>query len=372
MNIGITCHATTGGSGALAVELGMALAERGHRVHFVTLGTPFRLREAHENVFTYSVETVTYPVLHHDPCSLALAALIAQVAREKHVEVWHAHYAIPHAAAAIIAREMMAEEKRFKLVTTLHGTDITLVGTHPSFLEITRFSMERSDAVTTVSNWLRHETQREFALSRPIETIYNFVDQDRFVPRRTDRSDHDGTGEKVIMHISNFRPVKRVTDAVRVFKRVSERLNARLVMVGDGPERLSAAGVARQLGIEDRIEFTGIRQDLETLIPRADLMLQPSEHESFGLVPLEAMACEVPVLATASGGTCEVVEDGVTGYLCEVGDIETMAARAIEVLGDTERAKVMGRNGRRRALRLFARETTVDRYESLYHRLVDA
>ena len=366
MKIGITCHPSAGGSGILATELGLALAERGHEVHFVTFEAPFRLTGYHRNVFNHVVTTATYPLFRYPPSALALATKIADVAEEYGIEVWHAHYAIPHAASAITARDMLSPEKRFKLVTTLHGTDITLVGLDPSFFRITKFAMEQSDAVTAVSNWLAEETQREFQLARPVRTIYNFVDARKFsreAPRSCALAEGD---ERIIMHISNFRPVKRVTDVVRVFKKVVEQVNAKLVMVGDGPERMSAVGVARQLGVADRIVYLGMQENIETILPSADLVFQPSEHESFGLVPLEAMACEVPVLATGSGGICEVVEHGVTGYLCEVGDIETMAEHAICLLTSPDWSREMGRRGRERALALFGRDRIESEYESLY------
>lgn len=370
MRIGISCHPSAGGSGILGTELGLAMAERGHEVHFVTFETPFRLPRFHKNVLNHSVAAVTYPLFHHHPCSLALATKIADVADEYHVDVWHAHYAIPHAASAILARDMLPADKRFKLVTTLHGTDITLVGIDPSFFRITKFSIESSDAVTAVSNWLAEETRRDFQLRCPVRTIYNFVDAQRFKPALSPRSKLAEGDEKVIMHISNFRPVKRVTDVVRVFKKVTEHVNVKLVMVGDGPERSSAVGVAKQLGVDDRIIYPGVQQDIEALLPAADLVFQPSEHESFGLVPLEAMACEVPVLGTASGGICEVVEHGVTGFLCEVGDIDAMTECALCLLTDAERAREMGRRGRERAIAMFSEDEIVGQYEAFYRQLL--
>lgn len=366
MRIGITCHPSAGGSGILATELGLALAERGHTIHFVTFEAPFRLHGYHDNVFSHSVDLVSYPLFRHPPYSLALATKISEVAEEHGIELWHAHYAIPHAVCALLARDMLTAGKPFKIVTTLHGTDITLVGSDPSFFRITRYAMESSDAVTAVSEWLSEETRREFNLNRPVRTIYNFLNLDKFSGRAPERCKLAETSEKIIMHISNFRPVKRVTDVVRAFKKISDRVPARLVMVGDGPERLSAVGVARQLGIADKVKFLGNHENIETLIPCADLIMQPSEHESFGLVPLEAMACEIPVIGTESGGICEVIVDGDTGYLCEVGDIESMAARAIEILTDENRAREMGRRGRERVVTLFAKEKIVGQYEDLY------
>lgn len=371
MKIGITCHPSAGGSGVLATELGLALAERGHVVHFVTFEPTFRINTYHDNVFSHYVSTITYPLFSQPPGGLALASKIAEVAEENDIELWHAHYAIPNAASAIMAREMLPPEKRIKIVTTLHGTDITLVGTDPTFFRVTRYSMEQSDAVTCVSEWLRGETEREFGVANALRTIYNFIDTDKFRP-----NGHIAcickNDEKVIMHISNFRPVKRVTDVVRVFNKVLEAVpNARLVMVGDGPERLSAVGVAKQLGITDRITYLGSQPDIERVIPCANLVFQPSEHESFGLVSLEAMACQVPFLGTASGGSVEVVEHGQTGYLCEVGDIDSMAKYATEVLTNENLAHEMGQKGRRRVVERFSKDKIVGEYEKLYNEVLN-
>jgi len=260
----------------------------------------------------------------------------------------------------------MPADKRFHIVTTLHGTDITLVGSDPSYFHLTKFAMERSCRITAVSNWLAKETQAAFELSKPIHTIYNFVNLDRFNAPLANRQSLAGDDEKIVMHISNFRPVKRVTDVVRTFKKILDRVNARLIMVGDGPERISAVGVARKLGVSDRIYYLGNNEAVESILPLADLVFQPSEHESFGLVPLEAMLSGVPVLGTASGGVCEVVEHGVTGYLCEVGDTDAMARCALEVLKNEAKAREMGIKGRARARELFAEEKIVDEYEALY------
>jgi len=370
MKIGITCHASSGGSGVLATELGIAMAERGHEVHFVTVDLPFRLTGFHDNVFSHIVSTVTYPLFQQPPGALALAAQIADIAEEHGIELWHAHYAIPNAACAFMGRDMLPPDKRFKLVTTLHGTDITLVGVDPTFFRVTKHVIENSGAVTAVSDWLARETEREFALERSVQTIYNFVDFERFSPHAPGHCLACKQDEKVVMHVSNFRPVKRVTDIVRAFKRISDRVPAQLIMVGEGPERISAVGVAKQLGITDRIKWLGVHEDIQSILPCADLIFQPSEHESFGLVPLEAMACGVPVLGTASGGIREVVENGVTGYLCEVGDIDAMAEHAIEILTDSACAEEMGRQGRERAMRLFAKEKIVLEYERLYTELL--
>lgn len=371
MKIGITCHPSAGGSGIMATELGFALAERGHTVHFVTSEPPYRHNSYRENIFSHYVDSVSYPLFRTPPYSLALATKICEVAEEHDIELWHAHYAIPNAAAAIFAREMLPVEKRFGIVTTLHGTDITLVGSDPSFYRITKFAMERSCAVTAVSQWLNDETMREFQLKRPIKTIYNFLDHKKFNGNSLTPCQLGCGDSKIIMHISNFRPVKRVTDVVRVFNRVLEHVDATLVMVGEGPERMAAVGVAKQLGISDRIKYLGNYENIESIIPCADLVIQPSEHESFGLVPLEAMACRVPVIATASGGIIEVIEHGVSGYLCEVGDIEHMTQCAVEILSDPARAAELGERGHQRAMSGFRRDDIVTEYEQVYSDVLD-
>jgi len=371
MKIGITCHPSAGGSGILATELGIALAARGHEVHFVATGPLFRLQGFQENLYSHTIDMVSYPLFRTPPYTLALASKICEVAEENNIDLWHAHYAIPNAAAALIARDMLPPEKRFALVTTLHGTDITLVGSDPSFFRITKHAMEQSCVVTAVSHWLAEETEREFNLSRPVRPIYNFIDADKFHASTLNRCRLAEGDEKIVMHISNFRPVKRVTDVVRAFKKMLEKVNARLIMVGEGPERLSAVGVAKQLGIADKVRYLGNHENIENILACADLIFQPSEHESFGLVPLEAMACRVPVLATASGGITEVVEHGKSGYLTEVGDIEAMAAYGIEILTNPELARSMGDHGRKHALAHFHRDFIVPQYENLYTEILE-
>jgi N-acetyl-alpha-D-glucosaminyl L-malate synthase BshA len=368
MRIGITCHPSTGGSGILATELGIALAERGHEIHFVTYEAPYRLSAYHENIHEHYTELPTYPQFRYPPNTMALATKIADVAEEYDIQLWHAHYAIPYAMCAHMARMMLPEEKRFRLVTTLHGTDITLVGIDPSFFRITKFVMDSSCAVTAVSDWLNRETQREFNLAKPVHTIYNFLNQKRNGRggECIDRGRLAEPDECIVMHVSNFRPVKRVTDVVRAFKKIADKIPAKLVMVGEGPERMSALGVARQLGIADRVVMLGNYRHIESLIEHADLVFQPSEHESFGLVAMEAMAAEVPVLGTDSGGVREVVDHGATGYLTEVGDIDRMAEYALKILTDPAKASSMGKKGREAVINRFDRDRIVDQYEALY------
>ncbi len=365
LKIGISCYTTTGGSGIVATELGLALAERGHEVHFVVDNIPFRLRDNIKNVFCHIVEPVNYPVLRQPPYYLAMASRIAEVVEEHSIQIWHAHYAIPHASIALLARDMLPPELKFCLITTLHGTDITIVGADPSLYRITKYTMEKSCAITAVSNWLKNETEREFQLSKPIHTIYNFINISKFKKKKSPIPFISGD-KKIIMHISNFRAVKRVTDVIRVFKKISDKIDAQLIMVGEGPEKAPSVGVARQLGILDKVKYIGNYHNIEELIPHADLVIQPSEHESFGMVALEAMASGVPVIATRSGGIQEVIKDGETGFLCEVGDIETMADWAIQILFDSKLQKEIGERGIERARKYFSVERIIPQYEALY------
>ncbi len=369
MKIGISCYPTYGGSGAVATELGLKLAERGCEIHFISYAQPFRLDGFRERVYFHEVELADYPLFDHPPYTLALAVAIHDAARQYDLDLIHAHYAIPHAASAWIAREMLLPEKDLKVVTTLHGTDITLVGQHPSFQAITRFSILRSHGLTAVSEYLKGETERNFDTGdRPIEVIPNFIDTDRY--RREGKPCHRSRladeGERILMHISNFRPVKRVFDLVEVFARVQESVPSRLVLVGDGPERSRAAKRAEELGIMDRVVFLGKHQSVEELLACADLFLLPSESESFGLAALEAMACGVPVVASRVGGLPEVVAHGETGYLLPVGDVDGMAEASVGILEDEELWARLSRAGRERAVHEFSGEKIVPRYEALY------
>jgi N-acetyl-alpha-D-glucosaminyl L-malate synthase BshA len=372
MNIGISCHASAGGSGVLATDLAMALADRGHRVHIVSDDQPFRLKGFRPNLTSHGVDTLSYPLFRNPPQTLALANKIAEVVRENQIDVWHAHYAIPFAVASLLARDMTPPERHFGIVTTLHGTDITLVGTDPSFYRITKHAIEKSCAVTAVSHWLAEETTREFQLERPVQTIHNFIDPARFGGSPVSRRCLSEVDEKIIMHVSNFRPVKRVTDVVRAFRKIVDHVDARLIFVGEGPERMASVRVVKQLGLEDRVRYLGNCEDIENLLPCADLIFQPSEHESFGLVALEAMACRVPVLATDSGGVREVITHGVDGFLTEVGDTETMARYAIQILTNPILAAEMGERGRAKALAMFNKDDIISQYEEVYERVLEA
>ena len=375
MKIGITCYPTYGGSGAVATELGLELARRGHEVHFVSYAQPFRLDRFREGVFFHEVEMMPYPLFEYPPYSLALAVSLHEVVRDHGLELMHVHYALPHATSGWITREMLRSEGGdVKVVTTLHGTDITLVGQDDSFRSITRFSIEQSDGLTAVSEWLRRETGEAFGVEADrIEVIPNFVDTEEFDRDAypCHRSSLAPGGEKILMHISNFRPVKRVVDVVRIHAAVRERLPARLVMIGDGPERGDAEDAARELGTDDDVVFLGKLESVAELLACADLFLLPSEEESFGLVALEAMASGVPVVGSAGSGLDEVVEDGASGRLHPVGEVEAMAESAVELLADEDRWERYSGAGRRRAVERFSADRVVPRYEAYYRSVLE-
>jgi len=372
MRIGITCYPTYGGSGAVATELGLELARRGHEVHFITYASPFRLRGFAEHVFLHEVDlSATYPLLEYFPYSLALAVKQEEVALREHLDILHVHYAVPHATAAFLAKEMIRERHDLKVVTTLHGTDITLVGREKSFFTVTKFSIERSDAVTAVSQYLKDETYAAFGCTGcGIDVIPNFVNLDEYCPSDDPRcrSALVPVDRKVLMHVSNFREVKRVPDVIRTFARVREHVDAALVLVGDGPERIATAAEVERLGLAGEVRFLGKVDAVADLLRAADLFLLPSSSESFGLSALEAMACGVPVVASDVGGLPEVVEDGVSGRLVPVGDVEGMARAAVELL-QPERWKAARSAAVRRA-QDFSADRVVPRYEALYARVL--
>ncbi|HVQ31837.1 MAG TPA: N-acetyl-alpha-D-glucosaminyl L-malate synthase BshA [Vicinamibacteria bacterium] len=367
MRIGITCYPTIGGSGAVAAELGKQLARRGHDIHFISYRLPFRLTDFQENICFHEVDVSTYVLFEYPPYDLALAAKMAEAAREHHLDLFHVHYAIPHAIAGLLAQEMLGNNPP-KLVTTLHGTDVTLVGQDRSFFEITKFGIERSQGVTAVSEFLRRMTVDEFQIKKPILAIPNFVDLSAYSPTGShrDAAPLARPGQKILMHASNFRPVKRVSDIVRILERVVREVDAVLLMVGEGPERSAAQALARRLGLQDRVRFLGVYENITELVARADVFLLPSELESFGLSALEAQACGVPVVGSDAGGLPEVVKHAETGFLLPVGDVDGMAARTIELLKDEEHRREMGQAGRRRAEALFGADRIVTQYERYY------
>jgi N-acetyl-alpha-D-glucosaminyl L-malate synthase BshA len=378
MRIGITCYPTYGGSGVVATELGLELAALGHEVHFISYSQPFRLNGREEGVFFHEVPVSNYPLFEFPPYDLALASQMAEVAELYSLDLLHVHYAIPHSVSALLARQMLAARgRRLPFVTTLHGTDITLVGLDRSYLPITRYAIQESDGVTCISSWLRDETVKHFGTSRPIEVIPNFVNCNTYEPlkdeaaRAKERLRLAAPGEAILMHLSNFRPVKRVVDVVKVFALVARELPAQLYLVGDGPDRSEAEWLAHDLHINDRVHFMGKQERVNELLPLADLLLMPSELESFGLVALEAMACKVPSISTRVGGVAEVIDDGVTGLLYSVGDVENMAAGALSLLKDRGRLEAMREAGRKTAQKRFCASLGVPHYVRYYEQVLE-
>jgi len=377
MRIGIVCYPTYGGSGVVATELGAALAERGHKVHIVSTSTPFRLAtlELNDNVYFHEVPTVDYPLFQSELHTLSLAAKLRQVAEDEKLDLIHAHYAIPHAASAWLTSQMMAREgRRLPVIATLHGTDITLAGRTPSFHSIVQFVLREVEAVTAVSHWLAAETHTHFDPRRPVDVIHNSICPTRFAPKKCERciSRYAPNGEKVVVHMSNFRPVKRVLDVVRTFALIAKEIPARLLFVGDGPDREIALKEARDLGVLDRTWFLGKQDRIERFLGIADLFLFPSEHESFGLAALEAMSCEVPVVASNGGGLPEVITHGVTGFTFPVGDVTSMAMAGLSILKDEAFARRIGKAARQRVIDHFHPNAIVPQYEALYERVLNA
>jgi L-malate glycosyltransferase len=371
MRIGISCYPTYGGSGIVATELAMALAERGDEVHVISYALPSRLSLLNSRIFFHEVVTPTYPLFDNfPPYSLALTTKMVEVARHAPLDVLHVHYAIPNAVSAVLAREIMAPHP-LPVVTTLHGTDVTLVGNDPNYLETTRWGIMKSDAVTAVSESLRRTTVEQLGVPNEIHVIPNFIDPARFeaVRKLPGARRWARPGERLLVHISNFRPVKRVLDVIGVFERVQKKVPARLLMVGDGPDRGKVEQYCREHHICGAITFIGSLHLVEEVLVGADLFILPSESESFGLAALEAMACEVPVISSNAGGLPEVVDDGVTGFLRPVGDVEGMTAAALRLLGDEDLRRSFGEAARRQAVERFSQDAVVGRYRSLYERV---
>jgi len=371
MRIGITCYPTYGGSGVVATELGLELAARGHDIHFISYAMPVRITEATARIHFHEVEMMNYPLFDHPPYTLALATAMANVAVNESLDLLHVHYAIPHSVSAYLARAML-KPRRLPFVTTLHGTDITLVGADRSYLPITRFSIEESDGVTAISEYLRDVTLREFQVHRPVEVIPNFVNCDVFRPTEDKRCREEFApqGEKILVHLSNFRPVKRVTDVVEIFALVRRQIPARLLMIGDGPDRTVAEWMAREKNVGSDVIFLGKQNQVQDLLNCADVLLLPSDIESFGLAALEGMASGVPAICSRVGGVPEVIRDGVEGFLVEARDVQTMAARALEVLTNPERQAEMSHAARDRALRQFCSKNIIPLYEDHYRRVL--
>ena len=373
MRIGITCYPTYGGSGVVATELGIELAALGHQVHFISYSQPFRLSGRDEGICYHEVPVSSYPLFEFPPYDLALASRMAEVAEFCSLDLLHVHYAIPHSVSALLARQMLAARgRRLPFVTTLHGTDITLVGLDRGYLPITRYAIQESDGVTSISKYLKEKTVEDFGVTRGIEVIENFVNCDVYTPikdedkRAEARSRLAKPNEAILMHLSNFRPVKRVVDVVKIFAQVVRETPAQLILIGDGPERSAAEWLAHDLGIQANVHFLGKLDRVHEILPLADILLMPSELESFGLAALEAMACKVPSIATRVGGVPELIDDGVTGLLYEVGDIEGMSLGAVSLLKNRETLDAMREAGRKTAQKRFCSSLVVPHYVRYY------
>ena len=373
MRIGITGYPTYGGSGVVATELGQELAARGHDVYFITYAQPIRMKTNDPRIHFHQAAVVSYPLFDHSPYTLSLAVKMLEVFESESLDILHVHYAIPHSVSALLARQMAAP-RRLPFITTLHGTDITLVGNNPNFLPITRYSIEQSDGVTSISHYLYRRTLEEFAVKHPIEIIPNFVNCDLYCRKANPalRAEWAPDGEPILMHLSNFRPVKRILDAIEIFVMVRGKMPAKLVMIGDGPDRAPAEALARRRGVEKDVLFLGKQNEIREKLGQADLFLLPSELESFGLAALEAMACEVPVIATNAGGVPEVVEHGVDGYLVEPGDVTSAAQYAIEILSRADRGREMGKLARANAKKKFCANDVIPLYERYYERVLES
>ncbi len=373
MNIAIVCYPTFGGSGVLATELGKALADKGHQIHFITYQQPVRLSGFHTNLFYHEVRVPTYPLFDFPPYETALASTMVDVVTNNQIDLLHVHYAIPHAAAAYMAKQILAKAgKKIPVITTLHGTDITLVGRDKTYSPVVTFSMNESDVLTAVSHNLKAETYANFAVDRDIEVIHNFVDVKRFNKKPVDAFKKliAPNGERIIVHASNFRKVKRVGDVIHTFLLVSQKVPSKLLLLGDGPERPYAESICRDCVSANDIRFLGKQEQMEDILPVADLFLLTSEYESFGLAALEAMAASVPVISTNAGGLPEIMEDGVCGYMSPVGDVEDMCAKALKIFRDDETLKRFKENALKQALK-FDSDSIVPLYEALYRKVAN-
>lgn len=376
MKIGITCYPTYGGSGVVATELGIELAARGHEVHFISYAPPVRLNPDTENIWFHEVEVSSYPLFEHAPYTLTLAVKMLEVAQSAELDLLHVHYAIPHSVSAFLAKAMAGSNgspRRLPFITTLHGTDITIVGNDRSFLPITKFSIEQSDGVTVISPYLKRKTLEEFDIKRPIEVIPNFVNCDLYCRKDNPalRAELAPNGEPILMHLSNFRPVKRVTDTVEIFDIVRKKMPAKLVLIGDGPERGNVEWLVRQKRLKKDVILLGKQDNVYEKLGVADLFLLPSDLESFGLAALEAMACEVPVVATNSGGLPDVVEHGMDGYLVTPRDVVSAGRYALEILSREDRGREMGQQARRDAKRKYCANDVIPRYEAYYRSVLE-
>ena len=374
MRIGITCYPTYGGSGVVATELGLALASMGHEVHFISYAIPHRLSRFVENVFFHEVELSTYPLFEHSLYDLALTSKMIEVAQYEKLDLMHVHYAIPHAVSAYLARQVLRKSNLdLKLITTLHGTDITLVGLEPSFMPLVKFSTEESDGVTVVSRFLKEKTLTNYNIEKEIEVIYNFIDIEKFKPAKSDiyRNHIAPDGEKVLVHTSNFRAVKRVPDTIRILSKVRNEIPAKLLLIGDGPERSECERLVRELDLGKDVVFLGKQDSLAEILNAADLFLMPSQSESFGLSALEAMACGIPVISSSVGGLPELNIHNETGFIAEIGDIDRMSKYAIDLLTNEKKYSTFSKNSRDRAVNRFDKKLIVPQYVSYYEKVMN-
>ncbi|OGU77216.1 MAG: N-acetyl-alpha-D-glucosaminyl L-malate synthase BshA [Stygiobacter sp. RIFOXYC12_FULL_38_8] len=373
MKIGITCYPTYGGSGVVATELGLALAKLGHQVHFISYAIPRRLNRFVENIFFHEVEMSTYPLFEHSLYGLSLTSKMLEVIEYEKLDLMHVHYAIPHAVSAYMARKVLEKtNKSIKFITTLHGTDITLVGLEPSFMPLVKFSIEESDGVTAVSRFLKEKTLTNYNIQKEIEVIYNFIDLDIYKPQPSDvfRQHIAPNGEKVLVHTSNFRPVKRVPDTIRILEKVKKEIPAKLVLVGDGPDRSECERLARELDIHKDVIFLGKQDALAEILNAADIFLMPSQSESFGLSALEAMACGKPVISSSVGGLPELVIHNETGYIAEIGDVERMSKYAVDLLTNEKKYNIFAKNSLDRAVNHFDKALVLPKYIEYYEKIL--
>ncbi len=374
MKIGITCYPTYGGSGVMATELGKDLALRGHEVHFISYALPFRLNQYVENIFFHEVETSSYPLFEFPLYSLALASKMAEVVEFENLDLLHVHYAIPHATSAYLAKEMLKGKRELKIITTLHGTDITLVGLEPSFLPLVKFSIDQSDGVTAVSRFLKEKTITNYLCDKDIEVIPNFVDTDLYKPKLNGefKKHIADENEKVLVHTSNFRVVKRVADTIRIFEKIHDKIPSKLILVGDGPDRSECERLCRQKGLDDKVKFLGKQDALVEILTSSDIFLIPSQSESFGLAALEAMACGLPVISSSVGGLPELIRHNETGFIAEIGDIDRMAKYTLELLTNERKYKIFSDNARSRAVDVFDKSQVVPMYENYYKTILES
>ena len=373
MKIAITCYPTYGGSGAIATELGKALALKGHQVHFISYARPFRLGEFVENIVFHEVEMSNYPLFEHSMYSLALASKIVEVAEFEKIDLLHVHYAIPHAVSAYLAKQMLKDKSDIKIITTLHGTDITLVGLEPSFLPMVKFSIEQSDGVSAVSRFLKEKTLTNYNIEKDITVINNFIDTDLYKPNGTSKlREHIApNNEKIMVHTSNFRPVKRVHETIRILEKVRKEIPVKLVLVGDGPDRSECERLCRELNLCDHTKFLGKQNGLVEILNASDLFLIPSQSESFGLAALEAMSCGLPVVSSSVGGLPELIKHNETGFIAEIGDIDRMSKYVIELFTNKRKYDLFSKASRKRVKEKFDKEIIIPKYEIFYNKILN-